>query len=166
MMAIENNVDKALKDLEQGKFSFRMVDCINQHIQRQQTELDALQLFKTRAMIDLAKYEQETARLERDLRIVNGAILRLIKTNALLEEGIAAAKYGVAKFGEVAVPKIQQAAVDAQPYAIEAFKYTRTAVLKAAEAAEPHVKAWWATIEPRLKEFAKSLSSSLPKGQN
>ena len=165
-MAKDYTVDKALKDLEGGKFSFQMVDCINQHIEGQQEELEALQSFKAAATTELAKYELKISRLERDLKIVNGAILRLIKTNALLEEGIAATKYGVVKFGEVAVPKIQQAAVEARPYAIEAFKYTWAAVLKAAKAAEPHMKALWATVEPRLKEFTKGLSSSLPKGQN
>jgi hypothetical protein len=165
-MVKEYNVDKALKDLEGGKFSFQMVDCINRHLQTQQEELEVLESFKAGATTELAKYELKISRLERDLKIVNGAILRLIKTNALLEEGIAATKYGVVKFGEVAVPKIQLAAVEARPYAIEALKYTWTAVLKAAEAAEPHVKAWWGSIEPRPKKFTKGLSSSSPKGQN
>jgi hypothetical protein len=165
-MTQDYHVDNALKDLEQGKFSFQMVDCISQHIQKQQGELLELERFKGQAKADLAQYELKTFRLEQDLRAANTAIVRLLKTNALLEQGVAATKYGVARFGEVAAPKIRQLAVEAQPYAIEAGKYAQGALLKAVETAEPHVKGWWDALEPRLRNFAKSVSSSSPKGQN
>ena len=165
-MTQDYNVDKALKDLDQGKFSFQMVDCIREHIQKQREELIELEGFKTRAKTDLAQYELKTIRLEQDLRVANTAIVRLLKTNALLEQGIAATKYGVARFAEVAAPKIRQFAVEAQPYAIEAGKYAQAALWKAIEAAEPHVKGLWDALEPRLKHFVKTVSSSLPKGQN
>ena len=165
-MTIEYAIDKALKELEQGKFSFQMVECVNQHIEKQQEELAELRTFKARAKTDLAQYELKTFRLEQDLRAANTAILRLLKTNALLEQGVAATKHGVARFREVAVPKIHKATVEIRPYAIEAAKYTQATLWKAIEAAEPHVKGWWDSLEPRLKDFVKSVSSSLPKSQN
>lgn len=165
-MTEDTQIDKALKDLEDGKFSFQMVDRINQCIATQQAELETLRGFRAEATTALDQQEAKVARLERDLRIANATILRLIRTNALLEEGVAATKYGVAKFGEVAVPKIRQAAFEAKPYAVEAFKYTWTKTLKAMEAVAPQVREWWVGVEPRLKEMTKAASQSSPKGQN
>jgi hypothetical protein len=68
-MTQDYHVDNALKDLEQGKFSFQMVDCISQHIQKQQGELLELERFKGQAKADLAQYELKTFRLEQDLSV-------------------------------------------------------------------------------------------------
>lgn len=164
-MTEDHNLDAALKNLEEGKFSFQMVGCINQCIQKQRAELDELQAFHAKATKDLAQYERKIVSLERNLRIANSTIFGLIKTNALLEQGAAATKYGVVKFAEVSLPIIQQAAAEVRPYAIEAVKYAWAVVKKAVDVAEPQVKAWWAGLEPRLKELTKANPQSSPKSQ-
>lgn len=156
-----NDLDKALRNLESGKFSFQMVDCIQQCIQRQEKELAELRAFEARARADFARDELTIARLERELKSANARIFALIKTNALLEQAVAATKAGVVGLNEIVVPKLQQKAVEARPYVIDAAKFVHAASLKAYHAAAPRARKWWLEImEPRLKDFMKVASQS------
>lgn len=165
-MSDDQNIDKALKHLEEGKFSFQMVDCINQCIQTQKAELAELRAFRAAAVADLARDELTIARLERELKSANVRILALIKTNALLEQGIASTKAGIVAFGEVVVPKMQRTAEDARPHVIKAAKYVWSALLRAYGAVAPMVRTSWPDIERRLKEVMKSASQSSARGRH
>jgi hypothetical protein len=157
----DNELDKALKNLESGKFSFQMVDCIQQYIQKQEKELVELRAFEARALADFSRDELRIARLERDLKSANARIFALIRTNALLEQAIAATKAGIISFNEVVAPKVQQKAVEARPYVIDAAKFAWAALLKAYDAAAPRGRKLWLEImEPRLKDFMKVASQS------
>jgi len=165
-MPDDQNIDKALKNLEEGKFSFQTVDCINQCIQTQKTELAELRAFQAAAVADLARDELTIARLERELKSANARIFALIKTNALLEQGIASTKAGIAAFGEVVVPKVQQIAEEARPHVLKAAKHTWVIFLRAYGALAPTVRTSWLEIERRLKEVMKSASQSSARGRH
>jgi hypothetical protein len=165
-MPDDQNIDKALKHLEEGKFSFQMVDCINQCIQTQKAELSELRAFETAAVADLARDQLTIARLERELKSANARIFALIKTNALLEQGIASTKSGIAAFGDVVVPKMQQTAEDARPHVLKAAKYLWAALLRAYGTAAPVAWTSWLEIERRLKEVMKSASQSSAGGRH
>ena len=150
-------LSKALKNLNDGKFSFQMIDCITEGIQKQKAEIEELQQFREDAMLKLGQRDYEIDRLEQTLKSANAKIFALIKANTLLEHGIHATKLGVVKLRDVVVPKMLELLDEAKPHALEALSRAKTASLKAFDAAEPAVREWWATTEPRRKELIERL---------
>ena len=153
----DNQLAKALDHLKEGKFSFQMVDCITESIQKQKEELDELLQFREKATVELGKRDYDINRLEKSLRSANAKIFALIKTNALLEHGIDATKIGAVKLTNIVIPKILELLEKAKPHVLEAASLAKTVSLKAFDAAEPAVREWWLTTEPRRKKLIERL---------
>jgi hypothetical protein len=85
-MPNEMKIDAALADLGAGKFSFRMVDAIKNHIQKLECELDVTRSLHASAVRDLKLQEYANWRLESELKSLNARIHALIRTNILTEK--------------------------------------------------------------------------------
>src|SRR5512137_246977 len=85
-MPTEMKIDAALADLEAGKFSFRMVDAIKNHVQKLECELDVTRSLHASAVRDLKLQEYATWRLEREVTSLNARIEALLRANILTEE--------------------------------------------------------------------------------
>ncbi|PPD45211.1 MAG: hypothetical protein CTY15_05015 [Methylocystis sp.] len=84
-MATKMEIQTALAHLEAGKFSFRMVDAIKDHVATLEGELSGVSALHAGAVKDLANQEYANARLEAELRKVNARMYALMKANALTE---------------------------------------------------------------------------------
>jgi hypothetical protein len=82
----EMKIDAALADLEAGKFSFRMVDAIKNHVQRLESELEVTRSLHASAVRDLKLQEYANWRLERKVTSLNARIQALLSANKLTEE--------------------------------------------------------------------------------
>jgi hypothetical protein len=85
-MADKLTIELALTNLEAGKFSFRMVDAIKDHIDRLENELKVVNSLHASALTDLKQRELANWRLEGELRKANAKIHTLLKTNMLTEK--------------------------------------------------------------------------------
>lgn len=99
-MASNIDIELALSDLDAGKFSFRVVEAIKDHVSRIESELQTVSDSHARAMNDLRQQEYAIGRLEADLRKANGRVYALMKANALTEIFVREAKAAAIKSGE------------------------------------------------------------------
>ena len=104
-MATKTDGERALADLEAGKFSFEMVDAIRAHVtyletelQRAGTEMERVSALHDGAANELRQQEYKVLRLEAELRALNARVYALLKANALTQTAL-----GVAKRGAVSV---------------------------------------------------------------
>jgi hypothetical protein len=84
-MADEMEIELALAHLEAGKFSFRMVDAIKNHVDKLENELAATRSQHASAVDDARRFELANWRLEAELTKLNAKIHALLKANALTE---------------------------------------------------------------------------------
>ena len=85
-MPSEMKIGAALADLEAGKFSFRMVDAIKNHVQKLECELDVTRSLHATAVRELKLQEYANWRLESELKSLNARIHALVRANILTEE--------------------------------------------------------------------------------
>jgi hypothetical protein len=84
-MSNEMKIDVALANLEAGKFSFKMVDAIKDHVSKLESELEVLRGLQDSAIHDLKKLEYANWRLEGDLTKLNAKVYALLRANMLTE---------------------------------------------------------------------------------
>ncbi len=82
----EMKLDAALADLDAGKFSFRMVDAIKNHVERLESELEVTRSLHADAVRELKLQEYANWRLERKVTNLNARIQALLRANLLTEE--------------------------------------------------------------------------------
>ncbi len=82
----EMKLDAALADLEAGKFSFRMVVAIENHVKKLESELEVTRSLHASAMRELKLQEYANWRLERKLKSLKARIRALLRANALTEK--------------------------------------------------------------------------------
>lgn len=87
-------IDAALAELEAGRFSFRMVDAIKDHVGQLESELTAVNAQHDDATKRLMQQEYAINRLEGDLRKANARMHALVKANALTELTVRETKKG------------------------------------------------------------------------
>jgi hypothetical protein len=78
-------IDVALADLEAGKFSFRMVDAIKNHIGKLESELEVTHSLHANAVRELKLQEYSNWRLEREITSLNARTQALLRANMLTE---------------------------------------------------------------------------------
>ncbi len=98
-MSEKLNIDTAMVHLEAGKFSFRMVDTIKDHIGRVENELAVMRDLHASAIGDLKRQEVANGRLEAELRKLNAKIYALLKANVLSEKAYAGMSFAATKMG-------------------------------------------------------------------
>ncbi|WP_442754655.1 hypothetical protein ACNHKD_16925 [Methylocystis sp. JAN1] len=84
-MAARTDIDVALAELEAGKFSFRMVETIKDHVATLEADLGRANTAYESAANTLRQQEYTISRLEAELRKANARIHTLVKANALTE---------------------------------------------------------------------------------
>ena len=106
-MATKTEGERALADLEAGKFSFPMVDSIRDHVnqldaelQRVRTELQRVNSLHEGAVNQLRQQEYTILRLEGELCKLNARLYALLKANVLTELALRETKRGAVKFIE------------------------------------------------------------------
>lgn len=107
-MATNTEGERALADLEAGKFSFPMVDSIRDHVnqleaelQRARTELQRVNSLHEGAVNQLRQQEFTILRLEGELRKLHARLYALLKANVLTEIALREVKRGAVKFVEL-----------------------------------------------------------------
>lgn len=93
-MAARTNIELALAELEAGKFSFRMVETIKDHVATLEGELGRANSAYESAANALRQQEYTISRLEAELRKVNARVHALVKANALTETAMRETKRG------------------------------------------------------------------------
>jgi hypothetical protein len=94
-MAAKTDIELALAELEAGKFSFRMVGIIKEHVATLESDLAHATGVSESAGNMLRRQELTIARLEAELRKVNARVHALVKANALSESALREARRGV-----------------------------------------------------------------------
>ncbi|WP_424361493.1 hypothetical protein [Methylocystis parvus] len=84
-MTVKTDIELALADLEAGKFSFRMVETIKNHVATLERDFATATSVQESAANMLRQQEYTIARLEGELRKVNARVHALVKANALTE---------------------------------------------------------------------------------
>jgi hypothetical protein len=159
-MATNTEGERALADLEAGKFSFPMVDSIRDHVnqldaelQRARTELQRVNSLHEGAVNQLRQQEFTILRLEGELRKLNARLYALLKANVLTEIALRETKRGAAKFVEL----LPVARKHAEEGSKAALAYLSTIDLQAkVEAVKTHpltekTLAWLATLDLRTE---------------
>ncbi|QGM97959.1 hypothetical protein [Methylocystis parvus] len=108
-MAAKTDIELALTELEAGKFSFRMVEAITNHVTALENDLARVNETNESAARMLREQEYTISRLEGELRKVNARVHALVKANALSEAALRAAKRGAAVLSDVSVIAGEQA---------------------------------------------------------
>lgn len=93
-MASKTDIELALAELEAGKFSFRMVETIKDHVSTLERDLAQTTSDYASASHTLRLQEYTISRLEADLRKANARMHALLKTNALTELTVRETKKG------------------------------------------------------------------------
>ena len=185
-MAMNTEGERALADLEAGKFSFQMVDSIRDHmnqldaeLQRARTELQRVNSLHEGAVNQLRQQEYTILRLEGELRKLNARLYGLLKANVLTEIALREAKRGAVKFVEL----LPVARKHAEESAKAALAYLSTIDLKAkVEALKAHpltektlaslanldLRAEWTklTTHPLTTKAVSELQSTLLKAKD
>ncbi|QGM93644.1 hypothetical protein F7D13_06185 [Methylocystis rosea] len=159
-MATNTEGERALADLEAGKFSFPMVDSIRDHVnqldaelQRARTELQRVNSLHEGAVNQLRQQEFTILRLEGELRKLNARLYALLKANVLTEAALRETKRGAVKFVEF----LPVARKHAEESSKAALAYLSTIDLQAKiEAAKAHpltekTLAWLANLDLRAE---------------
>jgi hypothetical protein len=79
-------IDAALADLDAGKFSFRMVGTIKNHIDKLESELEVTRSLHANAVRELKLQEYANWRLEREVTSLNARTQALLRANILTED--------------------------------------------------------------------------------
>jgi uncharacterized coiled-coil protein SlyX len=108
-MAARTDIELALAELEAGKFSFRMVETIKDHVAALESDLGRANGAYESAVKILREQEYTISRLEGELRKVNARVHALVKANALSEAALRATKRGAAVLSDVSVIAGEQA---------------------------------------------------------
>lgn len=159
-MATKTEGERALADLEAGKFSFPMVDAIRDHVnqldaelQRARTELQSVNSLHEGVVNQLRQQEFTILRLEGELRKLNARLYALLKANVLTEIALREMKRGTVKFIEL----LPVARKHAEEGSKAALAYLSTIDLQAkVEAAKTHpltekTLAWLANLDLRAE---------------
>ncbi|PPC96972.1 MAG: hypothetical protein CTY36_11555 [Methylocystis sp.] len=159
-MATNTEGERALADLEAGKFSFPMVDSIRDHVnqleaelQRARTELQRVNSLHEGAVNQLRQQEFAILRLEGELRKLNARLYALLKANVLTEIALREVKRGAVKFVEL----LPVARKHAEEGSKAALAYLSTIDLRAkVEAVKAHpltekTLAWLANLDLRAE---------------
>ncbi|MFZ3182088.1 MAG: hypothetical protein WA156_18225 [Methylocystis silviterrae] len=159
-MATNTEGERALADLEAGKFSFPMVDSIRDHVtqleaelQRARAELQSVNSLHEGAVNQLRQQEFTILRLEGELRKLNARLYALLKANVLTEIALRETKRGTVKFVEL----LPVARKHAEEGSKAALAYLSTIDLKAkVEAVKAHpltekTLAWLANLDLRAE---------------
>lgn len=93
-MATKTDIELALAELEAGKFSFRMVETVKDHVASLESEVTRMSSVSESAANTLRQQEYTISRLESDLRKANARIHTLLKANALTEITVRETKKG------------------------------------------------------------------------
>jgi uncharacterized protein YhbP (UPF0306 family) len=108
-MAAKTDIELALANLEAGKFSFRMVETIKDHISTLETDLALAKSESESAAKTLLEREFTIARLEAELRKVNAKVHALVKANALTEAAMRESARGAVMLREAGAVAGEQA---------------------------------------------------------
>lgn len=133
-MAGKMEIDLALTNLEAGKFSFRMVDAIKEHIDGLEKELGAVRDLHAGAVSDLKRQELANWRLEGEVRKLNAKVYALLRANMLTEIAVREATAAMARVGEfleavkkeavpAAIGLTRKTYLETKPVAIKAGAY-------------------------------------------
>lgn len=163
-MATKTQGERALADLEAGKFSFPMVDAIRDHVNSLETELQRVSALHDGALNQLRQQEYTIMRLEADLRKVNARLYAMMKANILTEIALRETKRGVGKFVEflpVAREQAKQGSKAALAYLSTIDLKARFEALKAHPLTEKAL-AWLANFDPHA-EWTKLKTHPLTK---
>jgi hypothetical protein len=87
-MANKMDIEAALAQLEAGKFSFRMIDSIKEHIEKGESELNVIRDMHATAMREIAIKDYAIYRLECELIKTNTRLNNTIRANALVEKSL------------------------------------------------------------------------------
>jgi hypothetical protein len=98
-MSDKMKIDVALANLEAGKFSFRMVDAIKDHISGVDNELEVVRGLHDSAIRDLKRQELANWRLEGEQRKLNAQVYALLRANLLTEKAYAGMTFVAMKMG-------------------------------------------------------------------
>lgn len=93
-MATKMDIESAFAELEAGKFSFRMIDALKQHVSKLETELESANALHDSAVKELRQREYTIDRLEAELRKVNAKIHALLRANALTDIAVRETRNG------------------------------------------------------------------------
>lgn len=99
-MSDKMKINVALANLEAGKFSFRMVDAIKDHISSLENELEVVRGQHDSAILDLKRQELANWRHENELRRLNAQVYALLRANLLTEKAYGGMTLVVMKMGE------------------------------------------------------------------
>jgi len=99
-MSNKMKIDVALANLEAGKFSFKMIDAIKDHISSLENELEVVRGLHDSAIRDLKQQEFANWKQEGELRRLNARIYALLKANMLTEKVYGGITPVVMKMGE------------------------------------------------------------------
>lgn len=132
-MASKMEIELALANLEAGKFSFRMVDAIKEHIDRLENELNVVRGLHASAVNDLRRQELAAWRLEGELKNLNAKIYALLKANMLTEQAFRGMAAVAVKMREYLQVVKEQASPKAIMLTEQAFRGTAAAAIKMGE---------------------------------
>lgn len=126
-MAAKTDIERALAELEAGKFSFRMVGIIKDYIATLEGDIAAAKRESESAAKTLLQQEFTIARLEGELRKVNARVHALVKANALSEAALREGKRGAVFMRDASVVAGEQAVASSK----KALAWLSTVDLKA-----------------------------------
>ena len=145
-MSNEISIQDALARLEAGKFSFQMSDCISNHIAAQTQKIAELGARTDQAGVDIMKRDLRIHVLEKEVTALNGMLLKAIRSNTVIHEGVEAAKSAKENFLRVAMPHMMRMTAEAKvKFAGVYEKMTRM------------IEDGWKDAPPQIKEFKQLL---------
>jgi hypothetical protein len=173
-MSDKMKIDVAMANLTAGKFSFQMVEAIQEHVARLERQIEVSQACHAEAIWDLKRQEYANWRLETETRKLNAKIHALIRANALTEVVCRESASLWAKLAEyaavsaeVARKGLEQAAADIKSGKTQADLARAAASLQALvrehAPTEQAVREMTSRIEPYLEAVKKRVGPSLEK---
>jgi len=133
-------IELAVSNLKAGKFSFRMVDAILDHLDKLgnevaglENELAVARSLHASAVSDLRRQELANWRLESEMRKLNANIYALIKANILTETALRETKIVATKMGDYLLLARKNAAPAANTLIKKAVREITPAVIKLGE---------------------------------
>ncbi len=151
-MSKKMKIEDALIHLEAGKFSFRVVDCVKNHIETQGNELEVIRHLHQQAVRDVLLRDYEIFILEKKLKSVNAKLHLSIRTHVILEKSLEASKAGFLKLKEVAKLCVM-VAKNAKPQLGESYEALKVHFHQAAEASKPILRQLYAATEDYRKKI-------------
>lgn len=173
-MSNKMKIDVAMDNLTAGKFSFQMIEAIQEHVARLEREIEVSRACHAEAIWELKRQEFVSWRLEAETRKLNAKIHALLRANAIAdvlcrESARLWAKSAAfaGRSADVALRGVEQAAADIKSGKTQADLTRAAATLRAfiAEHAptEQEILRMTARVEPCLEAMKKRVGSSLEK---